>query len=184
MAVLRRHGDPQLDERWTDDDVADRRVPDRTEIVEQPVEPRLATERDVAVERWSLSDVLIALVGAAMTVVGAIALVRTGVDRSWYRPVTEVLEANHTPLLGAIEVGAGVLLMLAGAFRSRALAALIGLAMVVGGILGAVETSEVSRELAIEDWWAWLAVGVGAFVTLIALVSPKRTVVERVAETR
>jgi hypothetical protein len=165
MRVLRRHEDPDVDAVTADD----------TLVTHRPV-------GGVTVSRWSVGDGIVALIGAALTLVGLVALVRTGIDQTWFQPVHQVLDANHTALLGAAEVGAGVLLMLAGAAPSRALAALVGLSMAIGGALAAIETSEVNRELAIEEWWAWGLAGVGLFVAVIVLLFP-RPAVRQVVET-
>jgi hypothetical protein len=142
---------------------------------------RVATE-DVVVTHWSVGDVLVALIGAALAAVGIIVLVRTGVNSTWYRPTTSIFDANHTPLLGLIEAGTGAVLVLAALARLRFVTTLIGLAMAVGGVVAAVETSEWSRELAIEDWWAWTMAGVGLVVALLALL-PRRGHVDRVVRT-
>lgn len=168
-------------------------VPDRQEAVDrdrdgrddrtEPVTPVTTTrESEVVIERWSIADALVAVIGAGLALVGGLALVRTGVDSSWYRPVERVADADHTPLLGAIELGAGVLLMLTAAARSRALPALTGLGIAVAGALAAIENNEVSRELAIEERWAWLLAGVGVLVTIVSLVPPRRRRVERLVE--
>jgi hypothetical protein len=142
------------------------------------VPERVATE-EVVVAHWSVGDVLVALIGAALAAVGIIVLVRTGVNDTWYRPTTSIFDANHTPLLGLIEAGTGAVLVLAALARMRFVTTVIGLAMAVAGVVAAIETSEWSRELAIEDWWAWTMAGVGLVVALLALV-PRRGHVDRV----
>lgn len=139
-------------------------------------------ESEVVVDQWSFADAVVGVIGAGLALVGALVLVRTGIDASWYRPVETVADATHTPLLGAIEVGAGVLLMLTAAARSRALPALAGLAIAVAGALAAIEHTEVSRELAIEESWAWMLAGVGLLVSIVSLVPPRRRRVERLVE--
>lgn len=195
MRVLRRETDTavgpvdttpdtDVDEiETTEPTVAERPVV-RERVDETPPEtPReIAREREVVVEHWSIADALVAIIGAGLALVGSIALIRTGVDRSWFRPVDQVMDADHTQLLGAAELGTGVLLMLAAAVRSRALATLIGLAGAVGASLAAIENAEVRRELAIEESWAWLLAGVGVLVVLVSLVPPRRRRVERLVE--
>lgn len=156
-------------------------VDDRTE--REPVTTTtMHREREVVVDQWSFADAVVAIIGAGLALVGALVLVRTGIDASWYRPVETVADATHTPLLGALEVGAGVLLMLTAAARSRALPALAGLALAVAGALAAIEYAEVSRELAIEESWAWMLAGVGLLVSIVSLVPPRRRRVERLVE--
>jgi hypothetical protein len=110
--------------------------------------------------------------GAVLAVVGAVALLRTGVDESWFTPQVQVLDADHTALLGVAEIGAGVLLLLAGLSGSRVLVAVLGLALALGATAVAIDSGEVSRELAIESWWAWVLVVAGAVLTLASLQAP------------
>jgi len=186
LSGLRRGGTDTVD---TVDTVAEReRIErDRADQIDrtEPIETRPpVTESEIRIEHYSWADAAVSVIGAGMALVGLLVLSRTGIDRTWYRPVVQVLDANHTAALGAAEVGAGALLILAGVARSRAAAALVGLAIAVMGALAAIETSEVRRELAIEDWWAWLLAGVGLLVAVVALVPPRRSRVERVFETR
>jgi hypothetical protein len=111
--------------------------------------------------------------GAALAVVGAVALLRAGVDDTWYRPRVEVLDADHTALLGALEVGAGIVLLLAGLIRVRVLVAILGLAMAISATAAAIDPAELHRELAIERWWAWTLVGAGVVLTLASLQVPR-----------
>jgi hypothetical protein len=122
---------------------------------------------------WSPAAILATIAGAALAVVGVITLIRTGVNETWYRPVTEVLDANHTPLLGGIEVGAGVLLLLLGLSGSRFLVAAAGIAGALLATAAAVEPEELTRELAIERWWAWALAAAGVVLTLAAIYEPR-----------
>lgn len=153
-------------------------APERAE----PVETERIKTDEVVVARWSWADGVVALAGAALALIGAVALVRTGVNSTWFRPEVEVLGASHTALLGALEVGAGALLVLSAVARSRVLITLLGLAVAVAGAVAAIETAEFSRELAIETWWGWTLAGAGVVVALLALV-PRRGRVERIVRT-
>lgn len=129
----------------------------------------------------SLASMVAIAVGAALAIVGSIVLIRTGVDETWFEPRAEVLEANHTALLGALEIAAGVALMIAGATGSRVLVAVMGLALAIAAAAVAIEPAELQRELAIERWWAWVLAGTGAVLILSAVVAPftrRRAVVE------
>jgi hypothetical protein len=122
---------------------------------------------------WSPAAILATVAGAALAVVGAVTLIRTGINETWYRPVVEVLDANHTPLLGAIEVGAGALLLLFGLSGSRFLVAVAGIAGALVATAAAVEPEELTRELAIERWWAWALAAAGVVLTLAAIYEPR-----------
>ena len=182
MRVLRREPDRALAPVDTTPETdSDRDVTVRERVDTTP-ETTTTRESEVVLEHWSIADAIVAIVGAGLAMVGATARVRPGVDRTWFRSVEQVAEANHTQLLGMVELGAGVLLMLAAALRLRALTALLGLAGAIGGALAAIENAEVTRELAIEENWAWLMAGVGAFVVLVSLTPPRRRRVERLVE--
>ena len=68
----------------------------RDEVHEEVVERR---------RRWDTFGFLTAAYGTALAAMGTVALVRTGIDESWYRPVTEVAGVRQSPLMGAIELG-------------------------------------------------------------------------------
>lgn len=122
---------------------------------------------------WDVASILAVLAGGALAVVGIVAVIRTGLDETWFRPRTEVLDANHTPLLGALEIGAGALLLLLGLAGSRVLVALAGIAGALVCTAAAVEPEPLGRELAIEPWWAWALAAAGVALTLAALYEPR-----------
>lgn len=167
MRVLRREADT---------------VETGTPVTDTPTTATTTRESEVVVEQWSVADAIVAVIGAGFAVVGALVLMRTGIDSSWFRPVEEVADVPHTPLLGALELGGGVLLMLAAASRSRALPAICGLGIAVAGALAAIENDEVVRELAVEERWAWFLAGTGLLVMIVSLVPPRRRRVERLSE--
>jgi hypothetical protein len=143
--------------------------------------PSRSVERTSAWPSMTLSPLLATAVGAALAVVGAVALLRTGIDETWFRPRVEVLNADHTALLGALEIGAGLLLLLVGLMGSRVAVAILGLALALGATAMAIEPEELQRELAIERWWAWALAAAGVVLTLAALQTPRerrRTMVD------
>jgi hypothetical protein len=143
--------------------------------------PSRFVERTSARPSVSLGPLLAIATGAALAVVGAVALVRTGIDGTWFRPRVEVLDADHTALLGAVEIGAGLLLLLAGLTGKRVPVAIVGLAIALGATAMAIEPEELQRELAIERWWAWTLAAAGVVLTLGTLQAPRerhKTVVD------
>ena len=143
-------------------------VPERS-VQRTVAVPSRSIERTSAWPSMSLSPLLAIAAGAALAVVGSVALLRTGVDETWFRPRVEVLDADHTALLGALEIGAGLVLLLVGLMGSRVAVAILGLAMALGATAVAIEPEELQRELAIETWWAWALAAVGVVLTLSAL---------------
>jgi hypothetical protein len=147
-------------------------VPERS-VRRTMVVPSRSVGRRPAWSRMSAGSVLAVVVGASLAVVGLIALLRAGVDGTWFRPVVEVLEADHTALLGVLEIGAGVLLVVAGLTGSRIPVTVLGLALALGATALAIEPDELQRELAIEPWWAWTLAAAGAVLVLAALHAPR-----------
>jgi hypothetical protein len=195
MRLRHRHED----DAWTDERGADGyRAADRPTVAERvdarddpPDHRRQAGEledRDETVEtvkdRWDLASVLAVASGVALIVIGAVALVRTEIDSTWYDPVAEVAGLNHTALLGAVEVGVGALLVLAGLAGARMLAALVALVAGIGAAIAAIEPDIVDRELALERGWATaLAIG-GVALALVLVMAPGRRVERRIERRR
>ena len=123
-------------------------------------------------KRLDLAGLLAAGFGAALATIGALALVRTGVDDSWYEPVEQVAGIDHSPLLGAVELGVGALVVLALLFGLRMIAALVALAAGVAAVVVAVEPSRVNPELAIERGWA-IALAVVSLAVGLLLVATR-----------
>jgi hypothetical protein len=134
--------------------------------------------------RWanpSLGAMVAIAAGAALAILGGVVLMRAGVDDTWTQPRVQVFDANHTALLGALEIGVGVALMIAGATGSRLLVAILGLALAIAAAAVAIEPAELQSELAIERWWAWVLAATGAALVLSALSPPfarRRAVVD------
>jgi hypothetical protein len=125
-------------------------------------------------KRWDTFGFLTAAYGAALAVMGTVALVRTGVDETWYKPVTEVAGVRQSPLMGAIELGAGVVLVLALLVGLRMFAALVALA---GGIVAtavAIEPSQVNPELAIQRGWAIALAAASLALGLLLIATRER----------
>jgi hypothetical protein len=142
------------------------RAPDPTAF-EEP--PRL--ERWDRVEsRWNLGSVLVLLAGAALGVLGAVALARTGIDRTWFGPTEEVAGIHHTPLLAAIEAGVGLLLVIAGLVGAPGLAAFVSIASAMAAGVAALEPERVATQLATERWWLVALVVAAAGLAVLSMV--------------
>ncbi len=133
--------------------------------------------------RVEADAVLAGAAGIVLLVVGLLALVRAGTDGSWDTPVVEVAGFTHTALLGVIEIGAGVALLLAGVSRSRSASALWGVALGIAGFIGGVQAESFRDSLALESSMGWWALGIGAVVALAALALPRRTHTASVVDT-
>jgi lysylphosphatidylglycerol synthetase-like protein (DUF2156 family) len=137
------------------------------ELFEEP--PRL--ERWDRVEsRWNLGSVLVLLAGAALAVLGAVALARTGVDKTWFGPTEEVAGIHHTPLLAAIEAGVGLLLVMAGLAGAPGLAAFVSVSAAIAAGVAALEPERVADQLATERWWLVALAVAGAGLAVLSMV--------------
>jgi len=153
------------DNRIRDDDARDDAIDERPEYVGP----------EVVRYNWSPANVLVVLAGAALAALGIVALMRTEINETWYTPVATVAGINHTPLLGAIEVGFGALLVILGLLGIRALTAFVCLAGAVAAAVAAIDPSRFETELAIERWWA-IALAAGGAALAVLLMLPRPTV--------
>jgi hypothetical protein len=162
------------------DDLRDDEVPDETVDERQEV-----VHHDVVEYHWSPANVLVVLAGAALATLGIVALIRTEINDTWYTPVETVAGINHTPLLGAIEVAVGALLVILGLLGVRALTAFVCLAAAVAAGVAASDPGRFATELAIERWWAiTLAASGGALAVLLMLPRPIATTDHRAPSVR
>jgi hypothetical protein len=149
--------------------------PPRAEV--PPTEP--APTRTVKTRRrFTWGQALILLAGVASLVFGIAAIALAGLAGSITEPVVNVFGFDHTPLLGVIEVGAGVVLILAALIPGgRWVAALVGGGAIAGGALILAEYEWTQTELAAEKEFGWVAIGIGAAAYIGAMVPTKKRVV-------
>ena len=142
----------------------------------------IANDRDpdeeievVRTRSFSVGQLLTMLIGAALVVLGVFALIETGIDTPLDEPIEQVMGYDHTPLLGIIEVGAGALLILF-ALRpgGRWFVAVLGLALVLGGLLVLAEIDWTVDKLGAESSYAWIPIVAGLAVLLSSLLTPRR----------
>ena len=185
MRLLTRRRDLRDDDDVRDDvharDVRDddiRTTPTRDDdIGDDTVDERRAYPQEVVQYKWSPANVLVVLAGVALAALGVVALIRTEVNETWYTPVETVARINHTPLLGAIEVGVGALLVILGLLGVRLFTAFVCLVCAVAAAVAAMDPARFETELAIERWWAIaLAAGGAALAVLLMLPRPMVTV--------
>jgi len=123
--------------------------------------------------RFAIDSVIVGLVGLALVIVGLIAVTRAGVDGSMEEPVVDVIGFTHTALLGFLEVGIGLCLLIAAAATSKSAAIFFGLVLGVAGIVGAVQSDSFQNSLALESGLAWIAVIAAVVVVLVSLLIPR-----------
>jgi hypothetical protein len=133
-------------------------------------EPPSLERWDLVQSRWNLGSAVVLLAGAALAVLGAVALARTGINETWFRPVHEVAGIRHTPLLAAVEVGVGLLLVTAGLAGAPGLAAFICISAAMGAGVAALEPDLVSEQLAADRWWLGVLAIAGAGLAVLSMV--------------
>jgi hypothetical protein len=148
-----------------DDDARNAAVDDRQEYA----------RGEVVQHHWSPANVFVVLAGVALAALGIVALIRTQINETWYTPVETVARINHTPLLAALEVGAGALLIILGLLGIRTLTAFVCLAGAVAAAVAAMDPTRFETELAIERWWA-IALAAGGAALAVLLMLPRPTV--------
>jgi hypothetical protein len=142
---------------------------------------RDATDADVVrrshTPTWSPAQIIGLIVGIGFIVLGVAALAKTGFDTSHVdQPHDVVWHFAHSPLMGAIEVAYGALLVIASVVpgAARTLMAFLGAIGVAFGLVVLIESTPNT----LNDWLAvthrngWLFLIAGGVVLLAAIFSP------------
>jgi hypothetical protein len=130
------------------------------------------TDTVTRAHRFSPGQVLGGAVGIVLVIFGIIAVTRTGIDSSLNSPPTQIMGLTQSALIGLIELGAGLLLVLSAAdIAFRGLMGGIGALLVVGGVIVAAGTNEMLLKLGTLHSTGWFAVVLGA-VAIVASAMP------------
>jgi len=126
---------------------------------------------------WSPAQFVALVVGVAAIVFGIVALAKTGIHGDSLRsPHREVWSFHHTPLLAVVEIGFGVVLVLASvsAGVSRAFMALLGALAVAFGVVIVADAwpARMHRWFGVHHRNGWLFIITGGVVLLAGLVLP------------
>jgi hypothetical protein len=126
---------------------------------------------------WSPAQIVAVVLGAASVILGIAALAKTGLPLDHMdRPEKVVWSFRHTPLMGAIEIVFGALLLIAGVVPG-ALRSLMGLLGAISAAFGVVILVDVAparlnKWLGVTDRNGWLFLIGGAVILLAAFLSP------------
>lgn len=130
------------------------------------------TEDRTTERSWDASIVfrLIAVVAAAvMTTIGLIAVARMSWGDGFDAAPVDVAGMTFTPEIAVTIAGAGLIALLVAALADRASKLVVGALLVIGGIV--VMLADPSEpDWAFDDGQAWLAIGVGATLVVVALL--------------
>ncbi len=123
---------------------------------------------------WTPAQFVAAAIGLFLVVMGGVAMARAGVDSTMTDPVVEVLGFNQTALLGAIEVGFG-LVLIAVAFATyevRGWLTGLGLVSLAVGLIILIEPTAFETSLGAESTTGWLYAALGAGMIAAGWLSP------------
>ena len=170
--LLRRRARTDETTPGADERVGGARRTDTIDPTEPVVAARPRVRREYVHRPFHIGNVLTIAGGAVLAVIGVVALLRGDLNSTWDQPVTTVLRIDHTPLLAALEVGAGAVLILLGLTGVRALALLGDVALAVAAAVAAIQPDRLATQYALETWWAWTVAGVATALALILVLVP------------
>ena len=144
-------------------------------VEREVVTPTVAERRVVTHRRVDPAAALMVVAGIVLTVIGAVAMARAGFDGPIDEPVVEVAGISHTALLGVIELGVGLLTILAGVSRDRGTMLFASIAFGVAALVVAIEPDVGGAALGIERSWAVVLVIAFAVLAVAAAIAPSIT---------
>jgi hypothetical protein len=140
------------------------------------MQDREMVERHVERAPWSPAQIVALVLGAAFTILGAMTLAKTGVhggDQFLHQHV-QVAGFHHTPLLGAIELAWGLLMVLAGAVPGayRSMMTFLGVLALGFGIVTLIQPTSFHSYLGVHTGNGWLFLFSGVISLAAAMLSP------------
>jgi hypothetical protein len=136
------------------------------DVVDTPVG---RTERVTRSHRFSPGQFLGGAVGVVLVLFGIVAVTRTGIDSTLNSPPTQIMGLTHSAMIGLIELGAGLLLILSAAdIALRGLMGFLGAVLIVGGVIVAAGNTKMLLDLGTRQSTGWFAVVMGAIAILAA----------------
>lgn len=137
-------------------------------------EQRVLHRDEMVAERpaWSPSQIVAGLIGLFFLVMGAVALARGGL--TFPGPHTEAFAFHHTPLLGALELAYGLLMLAAAGLPggARGFMGCIGVLALGFGIVVIASPLTFHNALGAHAGNGWYLTIAGAIVLVAAAVSP------------
>lgn len=131
----------------------------------------------VTMPRWSPLQIVGLIVGIGAAALGIAAIASTGFDTAHiYTPQHVVGSFPHSPLLGVIEIGYGVLMVIGSVVPGglRTLLGLLGATALAFGLVVLIEAqpNRLTDWLAVTHRNGWLYLIAGAVVLLAAIFAP------------
>lgn len=123
-------------------------------------------------QRFNAATVVGGIAGAAILILGLVALARADIDRTFNEPIFQVAGFDHTQLLAFIEVILGGLLLWAAGTSSLPGMRVLGSGTVIGALVALIEPGVLGGALRIEGGYAALILLLGAATLIAAAVLP------------
>lgn len=154
-------------------------IPDREEriVIHESATDQVASQSaaQVRVSRftWSPAQWIAAAIGLFLVVLGAVALLRVGLDTLTGQTAT-VWMFEHTALMGIIDVVMGLLfLTVAGSsLNSRGGMITLGMLSLAFGLITAIEPGAMAELIGGDERLGWLYAIIGAISVIAAFASP------------
>jgi len=140
-------------------------------------ETRVASSRFV----FSPGQILAGVLGLVVAVIGVITASRGGIDGSLNQPIVQTAGLHQSAMLGVIELGVGLLLILGSlSFAARDLIVAMGVIMVIGGVVIGAGGTTILRDIGAVHSTGW-AIMIGGIIAIVAgslgrIVRSRRTV--------
>jgi len=128
------------------------------------------TDTRVASSRLVVSpgQVIAGVLGLIVAVIGVIAVARGGIDSSMNVPMVRTAGLDQSAMLGAAELGIGLLLILGAlSYAARPLIITVGVVMVLGGVLIGAANTTILRDIGTVHGTGWVIM-VGGIIAIVA----------------
>ncbi|HJU81440.1 MAG TPA: hypothetical protein VJ796_06790 [Acidimicrobiia bacterium] len=141
--------------------------PIRAEVDAQNTRDRVVVDR----KTWSPAQVVAGGIGLFLTVMGAVAALRVGMD---FNTTDQVLGLTHTLLMALIHIVVGIIFLGAAgnALGGRATMTTLGLVLIAFGLVYGIEGDSLATALGGDQRIGWIYTVIGAVSLLTAWVSP------------
>jgi len=131
--------------------------------------PDVRSETTVASTRVAIGpgQIIAGVLGLALAIIGAITAARGSIDSSLNEPIVRSAGFDQSAMLGLIELGLGLLLILgAMSYYARWLVVTVGVLLVAGGVFVGAASPELLHDVGAVHGtgWALVAAGVIAIV--------------------
>ena len=128
------------------------------------------TETTVATTRLAVSpgQVLAGVLGLVIAVIAIMTVARAGIDSSMNEPIVRAASFDQSAMLGSIELGLGLLLILGAlSYAARGLIVAVGVIMVLGGVLLGASGPTILHDVGTVHGTGW-AIMVCGIIAIVA----------------